>query len=155
MGGRGSSSKSGGGGGGSLTESEKKYMDMINGGPSITIDGKESYVPEWIQKRESLGNSLYVVRQTDKAVLVKEFDVAQTGRRNQAWVPKRVLQTKKEYAAAGVASQKRFISNAKYTKYLKDLAKSSGVKIGNTSSWEKITDKLKKNGVRVKSRNEF
>lgn len=158
MGGRGGKSKkkgSGGGGGGGLTDEEQRYIDINGSASAIVLNGEQLHVPQWIQEREGLYGGLRVTRETEKAVLVEASDIAQTGRRTSAWVPKSTLLTTKEYAQKGVAKNSRAAQNQRYTKYLKDTAAANGVKIGNTSSWDKISAKLKAKGVKVKSRDQF
>lgn len=121
MGGRGASGRGGGGGGGGgggrLTDAEKRYLERHAGSNPITVGGKELYVPQWIQRREGgLYGGLHVVRETEKAVLVKTSDVAQTGTTQQAWVPKSTLLTRKQYAQKGVEEDKRWLERGREKK---------------------------------------
>lgn len=146
---------------GGLTTDEQNQIDMrggINGAVGgFELNGDYLHVPEWFSDKENTArNGLSVKRETDKAVLLEGIDIADSGTiKTEFWVPKSILQTTKEYAAGLVSSQKRYRTNAKYTNYLKGLAQSNGVKIGNAKSWESIQKKLAKNGVDFVDRDKY
>jgi hypothetical protein len=144
--------------GGGLTKQEQDYLS-INTRGAISDAGEGQYVPEWFMDRNNLTAVHSATgKETEKAVQVRAtFTNVAYGSdpEGKAWVPKSILQTRKEYAAEGAAKTARWQGNQSYTKYLKDTAKAAGVKIGNMSSWDKIQAKLKKAGVKYKTRDAY
>ena len=163
MGGRGSSSASSKNK--SLTiyeqalKSTKAEADAIMERAGIGKGGISENIPQWILDRENNGTrsrEMSIERETEKAVLVNTNNSLYGNPQDtKFWVPKSQLQsvekTKQEIkdkAANSLVSQK-------YSNYLKKLAQSNGIKIGNTSSWSKITDKLRKSKIDVLTREQF
>ena len=165
MGGRGASSaSSAASGGGSATVIDNARKAALSSVKVKNIDkladsAVAARIPQWILDRETdgiRGSRLSIIRETEKAVLVtnhgKDFGAS---RNKEFWVPKSQLKSKAEIRKEAIDGEARRIVSQKYSNYLKSLASSSGVKVGNLSSWGKITEKLKKSGVSVLSRDEY
>lgn len=114
-------------------------------------------IPGWVvidklnsqeQYGYSVADSVGIKRETEKAILVS---ASTEWGRIEFWCPKSVLLTPEHYEKQNT----RAMVNAAYTNYLLATAKEHGVKLGNTRSWEKVTAKLGKNGIDVKTRDEF
>lgn len=162
MGGRGASSASSGGGSATVIDNARK--SALNSAKVKSLDkladnSVAARIPQWILDRETdgiRGSRLSIIKETEKAVLVtnhgKDYGAP---RDKQFWVPKSQLKSKAEIKKEAIEGEAKRIVSQKYGNYLKSLASSSGVKVGNLSSWDKITEKLKKSGVSVMTRDEY
>ena len=113
-------------------------------------------IPWWIRKRELGYGRVSIKRETEKAFLVEtDGDYYKGVKGHSAWVAKSVLKTPNEVREEIIQTNARSYGNQLYTHYLVKLALSNGVKLGNTSGWEKVTAKLVKKGISPMSRDEF
>lgn len=120
--------------------------------------GIGAQIPQWIINRESDGlrKNFQVKRETEKAILVSSSGDVYKGIRNtEFWVPKSQLQSVEKTKQEIWEKHANRAVSEKYSTYLNSTAASAGVKVGNLSSWEKITAKLQKSGVAVMTRDEF
>lgn len=124
----------------------------------LNPNGIGAQIPQWIINRESDGlrKNFQVKRETEKAILVSSSGDASKGIRNtEFWVPKSQLQSVEKTKQEIWEKHANRAVSEKYTAYLNTTAESAGVKVGNLSSWDKITAKLQKSGVAVMTRDEF
>lgn len=115
-------------------------------------------IPGWILERNGIyghAHSFAVERETDKAILVNDNKSRYGGQDTKFWVPKSQLQSVEKTRQEILEKTANQIVSQKYTNYLKHLASANNVKLGNISSWDKITARLKKKGVAVMSRDGF
>ncbi len=160
MGGRGGSSASAKAqAGGTVYESALRSARSVAAAEINNLHGGISdQIPQWILDRESRGirRDFVVKRETEKAILVSSAgDMAKGIRDTSFWVPKSQLQSVEKTKQEILERAANKIVSMKYSNYLKDTAAGAGVKVGNLGSWEKITAKLRSNGVAVMSRDEF
>lgn len=160
MGGRGSSSTTAKTGGGTVYENALKSAESVFSVHLSNVDGEgiSGQIPQWILDKNGItvrSRAFAVVHETEKAVLVSTRGSWFGGVDEEFWVPKSQLQSAEKTRQEILVSGANKIVSQQYTNYLNQLASSNGVKIGNISSWEKITAKLQKSGVAVKSRDEF
>lgn len=161
MGGRGSSSASSGGSTTVIDNARKSALSSakVKSLDKLADNAVAARIPQWILDRETdgiRGSRLSIIRETEKAVLVtnhgKDYGAS---RDKEFWVPKSQLKSKAEIKKETIESEAKRIVSQKYGNYLKSLASSSGVKVGSLGSWDKITEKLKKSGVSVMTRDEY
>lgn len=125
---------------------------------NLENDNISSHIPQWILQKNGVevrGHTYSVERETDKAILVNNNAGMYGGRDKKFWVPKSQLQPVEKTRKEILEKTANQIISQKYTSYLKQLASTNNVKLGNVSSWDKITAKLKKMGVTVMSRDEY
>lgn len=160
MGGRGASSATAKTGGGTVYENALKAAENVYSVELSNVGGGNisDQIPQWILDKNGIAvrsGFFKIKHETEKAILVSTNSSFFGGVDETFWVPKSQLQSAEKTRQDILTNGANKIVSQQYTNYLKQLASSNGVKLGNTSSWEKITAKLQKSGVAVKSRDEF
>lgn len=121
----------------------------------LSISNLPTFVTDKLNSQQRLAaksSPASIVKETDKAVQIQY----KTSYGNvNLWAPKSVVKTKSELKKQKQKQLKNTYINSRYSSYLKDLAEKNNVKIGNLSSWEKITKKLKSKGVKVLNKDSF
>lgn len=158
MGGRGSSSYSSKGSNGTVASKARRWAEKQSAiGDKADYENIGYQFPLWLTRDKTGSNAFYdarIERETEKAYLLRHYSSIED-RMVTNWVPKSQRLTPEAAREDRVKDMARVYENQYYGNYLQATAKDSGVKLGNMSSWDKIKDKLKKNGVSVMERSEF
>ena len=163
MGGRGSSSASGGSWRNQTVHEQAMAMaaaeyDAKNAGKTPSVADS---IPDWVLDKKlsqgeayafSVGDGAFIKRETEKAYLIaNNTDYGQVS----FWMPKSWMSTPEKVRSDAIRSAANLQVGANYNTYLKETAAAAGVKLGNTRTTAKISEKLQKKGVKFKTKDDF
>lgn len=156
MGGRGSTSRTGKTSASIKDDLASRYLPE-----TMAKVGTQDSAPDWwLDKKLSwseraavnTSGGASVKRETEKAVLFSyDTDYGEV----TVWTPKSILNYTVEDAQKEAYRKSSMELGSYYNAYLKNVASTNGVKLGNSKRTDAITSKLSKSGVSYMSKDEF
>lgn len=122
----------------------------------LEIDYLPSFIQDKLSEAEyyaaSTSSNATIERETERAVLIRyETDYGNV----KVWSPRSVIRSPEEIADRQRRTIARQEVNSQYTQYLRNLARSSGLRIGNTRRWNRLQSMLEDAGVLYMNRDDY
>ncbi len=139
-----------------MRQAENEFASLYADWDSSESIGKR--IPGWVARQNNVRHGsthMTIEHETAKAFLVNNNMSSFGGRDTKFWVAKSVLQSPSQTKQEIIEDRANRQVSMGYTSYLKNLASTNGVKVGNLGSWQKIIEKLRKNGVPVMNRKAY